>query len=116
MTATQDANGADWSLRLARAMLAAPFVSGAAGVLKDVGPLPDFARRAGVPRPELATKVTAGAMVAGALAVGAGVAPVVGGLVLAASLIGTTVTVHDFWSPQEPAVAVAHRKGFITNC
>ncbi len=113
---TAGITGTSWSLRIGRALLAAPFVSGAASVLKDSGPLPGFAHKAGIPHPELATKVAAGAMVVGALAVGTGVAPVVGGVVLAASLIGTTVVVHEFWSPQEQAVAAAHRKGFIANC
>lgn len=108
--------GTDWSLRIGRALFAAPFVSGAASALKDPGPLPGFAHKAGVPHPELATKVAAAAMVAGALAIGTGVAPVAGGVVLAASLIGTTVIVHDFWSPQEEPVAAAHRKSFIANC
>lgn len=107
---------AHWSLRIGRALFAAPFVSGAASVPSDSGPLPGFAHKAGVPHLELATKVAAAAMGAGALAVGTGVAPVVGGVVLAASLIATTVLVHDFWSPQEEAVAAAHRKNFIANC
>ncbi len=113
---TAGTTGTDWSLPIGGALLAAPFVSGAASVLKDAGPLPGFAHKAGIPHPELATKVAAGAMVASALAVGTGVAPVLGGVVLAASLIGTTAVVHNFCRPQEQAVAAAHREGFIANC
>ena len=105
-----------WIVGLGRALLAIPFVDGSVKALRAPGPLPDVARRAGVPNPELTTKVAAGAMLVGALALGTGVAPVLGGTMVAGSLIGTTAVVHRFWADQDPAARAVHQKAFIANC
>lgn len=107
------------SVHLARtghALLAVPFVLGASHALRHPGPLLDVAERAGLPRPELLTRATAGVMLAGAVAVGASLAPAAGGVLLAGSLIGTTLVVHSFWRVEDAQARAAHKRAFVANC
>jgi putative oxidoreductase len=99
-----------------RLLLCVPFVVGAAEALRSPGPLPDVARRAGLPFSEHLPRLTAAAMILGSVAVGTGLAPVVGGATLAGSLAATTVVVHSFWNEQEAAPRAAHRRAFFANC
>ncbi|MEU5420060.1 DoxX family protein [Streptomyces sp. NPDC001407] len=100
---------------LARPLLAASFVTGGYGVLRDPGPLPALAERHGVPLPEAATRCAAAGMVVGGVALGAGFRPPLSGGLLAACLIPTTMTVHDFWRQQDPARRHAQRHEFFKN-
>jgi len=102
--------------RIGHALLSVPFVLGASHALRHPGPLPGVAERAGLPQPELLTRVTAGVMLAGAVAVGASLAPAAGGVLLAGSLIGTTLVVHSFWREEDAEVRAAHQRAFIANC
>ncbi len=52
----------------------------------------------------------------GSVAVGTGLAPVVGGATLAATLAATTLVVHGFWNEHEAAPRAAHRRAFLANC
>lgn len=104
------------TVRFGRSLLSVPFILGAAHALRHPGPLPEFARRAGLPQPELLTKATAGVMLAGGLAVGASIAPVAGGIILAGSLLGTTAMVHRFWRETDAGARAAHQKAFVANC
>lgn len=62
----------------ARLLLVVPVIAGAGPALTAPGPLPEAARRAGLPFAETLTRVTAGAMLVGAAALGTGLAPVLG--------------------------------------
>lgn len=99
-----------------RLLLCVPFVVGATQALRSPGPLPDLARNTGLPFADHLPRVTAGAMILGSVAVGTGLAPVVGGATLAASLAATTLVVHGFWSEQETDARAAHRRAFLANC
>jgi putative oxidoreductase len=111
-----DAALARWLVRAGRLLIAVPFVTGAWHGWQHPGPLPEFARKAGVPYPDVVTKLTAGTMLVGATAVGSSVAPVLGGALLAGSLLGTTAIVHNFWRDENPTTRVAHQKAFMANC
>ena len=100
----------------ARLLLAAPFIVGAGQALTAPGPLPEAARLSRLPHAETLTKVTAGAMLVSAAALGTGLAPVLGGAVLTVSLVGTTAVVHNFWRDQDLDVKLAHRRAFLANC
>ncbi|MFE0043897.1 DoxX family protein [Streptomyces albireticuli] len=100
---------------LARPLLAAGFVTGGYGVLRDPGPLPALAERHGVPLPEAATRATAAGMLVGGLALGAGFRPRLSVCLLVVCLVPTTVTVHDFWRQQDPARRVTQRNEFFKN-
>jgi uncharacterized membrane protein YphA (DoxX/SURF4 family) len=101
--------------RLARPLLAASFVAGGYGVLREPGPLPELARQHGVPLPEAATRATATGMVVGGLALGSGIAPMLGGGTLIACLVPTTLTVHAFWRQADPARRRMQRNEFFKN-
>jgi len=105
-----------WTIRAGRFLLAVPFAGGAWHAWNDPGPLPEFARKAGLPFPEAMTKTAAGTMIVGAAAVGTSVAPVLGGTLLAGSLIGTTAIVHPFWRDQDTTIRSVHRNAFMANC
>jgi putative oxidoreductase len=109
-------NAPDRAVMLGRSLLSVPFIIGALHALIHPGPLPDFARRSGLPQPELATKLTAGVMLGGAIAVGSGIAPVAGGTILAGSLVATTAIVHSFWRDTDASARSAHQKAFVANC
>ena len=102
--------------RTGRALLSVPFVVGASHALRHPEPLLDAAERAGLPQPELLTRATAGVMLVGAGAVGASLAPAVGGVLLAGSLIGTTLVVHSFWREEGAQARAAHERAFVANC
>jgi uncharacterized membrane protein YphA (DoxX/SURF4 family) len=60
-----------------------------------------YAQHKGLPAPKLSVLGSGAALVLGGLAVVAGVLPVVGALVLAAFLLVSAVTMHDFWAVPE---------------
>jgi putative oxidoreductase len=99
---------------LSRPLLATPFVLGGLQSLREPGPLPEMARALGVPKPEVATRATAGTMVVAGLALGAGIAPVAAPVVLAGCLAGASVGVHRFWE-HEGHDRFEHKNSFLTN-
>jgi putative oxidoreductase len=105
-----------WTVRAGRMLVAVPFATGAWHAWNHPAPLPGFARSAGLPFPEALTKAAAGTMLVGAAAVGTSFAPVLGGVLLAGSLVGTTAIVHPFWNDEDPTKRSLHRKAFIANC
>jgi uncharacterized membrane protein YphA (DoxX/SURF4 family) len=104
------------AIAAARLLLVAPVIAGAGQALTAPGPLPEAARRAGLPYAETLTQLTAGAMLVGAAALGTGLAPVIGGAVITVSLVGTTAVVHNFWRMQDQDTKLAHRRAFLANC
>jgi putative oxidoreductase len=96
-------------------LLSLPFLRGSARGMRNSDKLAAIAADAGVPLPHLATKATATAMFGGAVALGAGLAPTAGAIVLVASLSGVTMTVHPFWRDSDPSSRAVHREAFVTN-
>lgn len=98
-----------------RVLLSVPFLRGSVRGLRNADHLAVLAARAKVPLPRLATQGAAVAMLGGAAALGSGVAPRTGALVLVGSLSGVTLTVHPFWRESDPSARTAHREAFVTN-
>lgn len=94
--------------RLARPLLAAPFLAGGIDALKRPGPHVADVERAGLPEPKKvvqgvnATKVVAG------LALATGRLPRLSSLALAATSAAAAAVHHPFWKESEPA-----RKGQV---
>lgn len=114
---------------IARPMLASMFVVGAVNALKKpqvaagkAKPVTDrlipVARRAGVPLPTdevTLVRLNAGAQLVGAAALATGKAPRLGGVLLLASLVPTTVAGHRFWEETEPTVRTQQKLHFFKN-
>jgi putative oxidoreductase len=60
-----------------------------------------YAEHKGLPAPKLSVLLSGGLLVLGGLAIVAGVFPVVAGFALAAFLLVSAVTMHDFWAVPE---------------
>lgn len=84
--------------RLARPLLAAIFISSAAGQLKDQSYIASAVRDAGLSEPEKLAKVHVYGNLLGGLALATGRVPRLAALSLAANLIPTTLVGHAFWS------------------
>jgi putative oxidoreductase len=102
---------ADMFRRIARPLLAAVFVSSGIDALRHPEPRAKLAapmvnaaaERFGTPNdPLLAARLNAGVMVAGGLGLASGAAPRTSALLLAGSLVPTTLAGHAFWEyPKE---------------
>ena len=114
---------------IARPLLAAGFAYGAQNALRNAATLAPkaktvtdtvvpLAKKAGIPVPEdtvTLLRINAGAQLFGAAALATGKAPRLGALVLAASLVPTTVAGHPFWSETDPVAKKAHQMAFFKN-
>ncbi|CAA9368918.1 MAG: hypothetical protein AVDCRST_MAG32-389 [uncultured Nocardioides sp.] len=116
---------------IARPLLASTFVVGAVNALKNAEasavrakPVTDrivslaqrSAPNAPVPTdPVTLVRLNAAAQLAGAAALATGRAPRIGSLVLAATLVPTTLARHRFWEETEPAARAEHRTHFAKN-
>lgn len=65
--------------------------------------------------PETLIKINAAVQIGGGLLLASGKAPRVASLVLAGSLIPTTIAGHDFWNESDPAIRAIQRTNFIKN-
>jgi len=60
-----------------------------------------YAEHKGLPAPKLSVLVSGAVLVLGGLSVAAGILPVVGAVALAAFLVVSALTMHDFWAVPE---------------
>jgi uncharacterized membrane protein YphA (DoxX/SURF4 family) len=67
----------------------------------QVDQMAGYAEHKGLPAPKLSVLASGGLLVFAGFAVVAGVAPVVAGFALAAFLLVSAVTMHDFWAVPE---------------
>ena len=114
---------------IARPLLAAGFVHGAQGALRNAAALAPhaarvtdtvvpLAKKAGIPLPAdtvLLVRLNAGVQILGALALATGKAPRLGALVLAGSLVPTTFAGHAFWTETDPAAKSVSQMAFFKN-
>lgn len=116
---------------IARPLLASTFVVGAVNALKNAEasavrakPVTDrivsLAQRSAPSAPLPTDPVTlvrlnAAAQLAGAAALATGKAPRIGSLVLAATLVPTTLARHRFWEETEPSARAEHQTHFAKN-
>ncbi|MCW2613562.1 MAG: hypothetical protein JWN08_556 [Frankiales bacterium] len=101
--------------RLARPLLASTFVLGGASALRAPAARVELARAAGLSDPEALVRVNAAAMLAGGLALATGRLPRLSSLVLAGTLVPTTVVGHPFWSETDRTGRAAQRTQFAKN-
>lgn len=109
---------------LARPMLAAIFVASGVAGLRDPEPLADRAKKITdqiSTRTELPldartqVRINAAAQVAGGLLLASSKAPRLAALILAASLVPTTLAGHPFWEDEDPTERAAQRTHFLKN-
>ncbi len=100
---------------VARALVAAPFVVLGLDAAREPGGRVELARDFGVPEPELAVRANGAGMVVGGLAVGAGVAPRAGAVLVAALMVPTTLAAHAYWRDDDPAERKVDRIQFFKN-
>ncbi|GAC1328665.1 MAG: hypothetical protein NVSMB13_15900 [Mycobacteriales bacterium] len=101
--------------RLARPMLAAVFITGGADTLRNPAPRVEKAENLNLTNPEKMTKVNAGAMVLGGLALATGRLPRTASAVLAGSLVPTTLAGHRFWEESDAQAKAMQQAHFFKN-
>jgi uncharacterized membrane protein YphA (DoxX/SURF4 family) len=109
---------------LARPMLAAIFVASGVAGLRDPEPLADRAKKVTdristmteLPLDARAqVRVNAAVQIAGGLLLASSKMPRLAALVLAASLVPTSLAGHPFWEDEDPAERAAQRTHFLKN-
>lgn len=114
---------------IARPLLAAGFAYGAQSALRNSAVLAPkakqvtdrvvpLAKKAGIPLPDDAVtlvRINAGVQLVAAAALATGKAPRLGALVLAGSLVPTTLAAYPFWTETNPAAKKAAQAGFFKN-
>jgi len=117
------------SRRIARPLLAAGFVYGAQSALRNAdafspkaSPVAEtvvpLVNKAGIPLTddnEALVKINAGVQIAGALALATGKAPRLGALVLATTMVPSTIWGHPFWSESDPVAKQTMQMHFFKN-
>jgi uncharacterized membrane protein YphA (DoxX/SURF4 family) len=110
--------------RLARSLLAGPFIVGGIDAFRDPGPRaqkaatvgPDLARRLGLPDdPETLVKLNAGVMVGAGTLLLLDKVPRLAALALIGSMVPTTVAGHSFWHETDPGPRSQQRMQFLKN-
>ncbi|MCW2816390.1 MAG: DoxX family protein [Nocardioides sp.] len=117
------------SRMVARPLIASGVVYAAQGVLRNPAPqvpkakvvtdrVVPLAKNAGIPLPEdtaTLVRLNAAAQLVGGLALATGRAPRLGAVVLAASLVPTTVAGHPFWTEKDAATRKQQTLAFLKN-
>ncbi|MFZ2528082.1 MAG: DoxX family membrane protein [Rhodococcus sp. (in: high G+C Gram-positive bacteria)] len=116
--------------RIARPMLATIFVAGGIGALRDPSGsataaqpgldqaravLPDSVTDRIPDSPEALVRINAATQIGGGVLLAAGKAPRLASLILAGTLVPTTVAAHDFWNVDDPATRAMQRTQFFKN-
>ena len=114
---------------IARPLLAAGFIYGAQSALRNseafapkASPVADAVvpavRKAGIPLtddPASLVKINAAVQIAGGLALATGKAPRLGALLLAGTMVPSTISGHPFWSESDPVVKKTMQMHFFKN-
>ena len=101
--------------RLGGLLLAPLFIRGGWLAFKDPGARAKRAERLGIPEPELMTQVNGMTMVVAGSALGLGIFPRLAALVLAGTLVPTTLAGHPFWEEEDPGVRAQQELHFLKN-
>jgi putative oxidoreductase len=89
---------------LARCLFAEIFLVAGYDTLTNPGHRPDVvAKTLPLPQPHLMVRINGGSMLAGGTALALGVKPRLAALGLAAALVPTTYSGHQFWNQNDPA-------------
>lgn len=101
--------------RVARPMIAGIFLTGGLASLRQPGPRVEMVKKAGLDAPEQLVRVNAVAQLVAGLALATNRAPRLSALVLAGSLVPTTVIDHPFWSEKDKVVRKQQQAHVVTN-
>ncbi|MCU1381296.1 MAG: hypothetical protein JWN29_4279 [Acidimicrobiales bacterium] len=110
--------------RLARTLLAGPFIAGGIDAFRNPEPRarkaetigPKVAKRLGLPEdPETLVKINAAVMVGAGTLLALGKVPRLAALLLLASVVPTTVAGHAFWDESDPRTRAQQRTQFLKN-
>jgi putative oxidoreductase len=101
--------------RLARVMIAAPFVVLGYEAAAEPGGRVDLAAKLGVPQPELAVRANGALMVAGGAVMALGGRARLAAVALAGSLVPTTLAGHAYWEHDDPVARTTNRIQFLKN-
>ncbi|MCW2601307.1 MAG: hypothetical protein JWM02_3136 [Frankiales bacterium] len=101
--------------RLARPLLASIFVAGGIDTLRQPGPRVEAVRRAGLSSPEQPVRVIAIIDVVAGLTLASNRAPRLSALLLAGSLVPSTIVGHPFWTEKDKLVRKQQRVHFLKN-
>ncbi len=101
--------------RVAGPLLAMMFVVGGAEALRAPGTKVERVRVAGLNQPEKLVRANAALMLVAGLGLGTGRLPRLSALLLAGSLVPTTVVGHPFWSEKDRAVRTQQQTHFLKN-
>jgi putative oxidoreductase len=100
---------------VARPLMAATFVTGGVEALRHPQARAGAVEDAGLENATQLVRANAAAMVAGGLALATGRLPRLSALVLAGTLVPTTVVGHPFWSEKDKAARKQHQVHFLKN-
>ncbi|CAN5256182.1 DoxX family membrane protein [soil metagenome] len=114
---------------IARPLLAAGFIYGAQSALRNADAFAEkanpvgeavvpLARKAGIPltdNPASLVKINAGVQIVGGLALATGKAPRLGALLLAGTMVPSTISGHPFWSESDPVAKKTMQMHFFKN-
>jgi putative oxidoreductase len=101
--------------RVARPLLATAFLTGGLSALRQPGPRVELVRAAGLSSPEKLVRANAATDVLAGLALATNRLPRLSSLVLAGSLVPTTVVGHAFWSEKDKVVRKQQQTHFVKN-
>jgi putative oxidoreductase len=101
--------------RVAHPLLASVFLTGGLSSLRQPGPRVELVRSAGLSSPEKLVRANALADVAAGFALATNRLPRLSALVLAGSIIPTTVIGHPFWSEKDKVVRKQQQTHFFKN-
>jgi len=90
--------GADVAFLLARVLFGGVLAFMGANHFTNVDEMAGYAEFKGLPAPRASVLFSGGLLVFGGLSMVAGVLPAVGAAALALFLVGSAVTMHDFWA------------------
>ena len=91
------------------------FIMSGINHFQNLGMMSGFAKSKNVPFPEPAVIVSGVMLVVGGASVVLGILPVVGLIVLTLFLLFTLVTMHNFWTLQDPQQRAADQIHFLKN-
>jgi uncharacterized membrane protein YphA (DoxX/SURF4 family) len=104
-----------WVRGLGRSCLAIIFIAGGWDATRAPGARPAKVAALGLPQPELLVRANGAAMVVAGSALALGRWPRAAAVVLAGSLVPTTLAGHAFWQETDPAKHTGQQTQFLKN-
>jgi uncharacterized membrane protein YphA (DoxX/SURF4 family) len=95
--------------------MASMFIAGGADTLRNPGPRPEVAARAGLQDPDKLVRINGITQLVGGLALATGRLPRLSALALAGSLVPTTYVGHAFWAETDKGAKSQQQIQFLKN-